>query len=64
MKIQKQDLIDYILGWGGVTSYSTGKYTITEIKSILSNSLAMLEDYQDGIEAMIERNKISEKASK
>ena len=64
MKIQKQDLIDYILGWGGVTSYCTGKYTLEEIKSILGNSLAMLEDHQDGIEAMIERNKFRTKSGK
>ena len=50
------DIGEYITGWLSAKQHSSSpSYTILEIKAMLHNATAMLEDSQDGIEAHFER---------
>lgn len=52
MKFTKEEIAAYVTGWLGA---SETLHDVTAISSMLKNSLAMLEDDQDGIEACKER---------
>ena len=53
-KYTKFEVAEYILGWSDADQEWLD---IEDIKSILYNSMRMLEDKQDGIEASYERRK-------
>ena len=55
MKIRSKDFLSYVEGWLGTEVVDRGFLTMESMKSALKNSLAMLEDHQDGIEAEMER---------
>lgn len=57
MKITKQDFFSYVEGWLSTEVSDRGNLTIENMKAALHNSLAMIEDDQDGIVAELERRK-------
>jgi hypothetical protein len=62
MKITPKQFSDYILGWLGVgDDGETMELTMDQMKAALKNSLAMLEDDQDGIVAVEERWELLQK---
>lgn len=50
-----EDFLEYVKGWLGVNSVRNNEIAIIEMKAALQNSLAMLEDTQDGIEFFVKR---------
>lgn len=51
-KFTKYQVIDYIIGW---SLHDQHLFSVEDIKSMLNNTLNMLEDGQDGIKATFER---------
>jgi hypothetical protein len=49
-----EQVFSYVEGWL-MSDADMENLSINEIKAMLHNSLAMLEDYQDGIEYYVER---------
>ena len=54
MGLAKDAIAEFILGY---SFDGQSWYSIEDIKGILGNATAMLEDEQDGIEAVFERRK-------
>jgi hypothetical protein len=61
IKITVADFVEYVLGWLGSDQISADELSIQSMKAVLHNSLSMISDYQDGIEAMIERREFNKK---
>lgn len=55
MKFTKQEIADYVTGW---LMAGEEAHDINAVASTLHNALAMVKDYQDGIEACKERGAI------
>ena len=56
----KEQFAKYVLGWLESYEYHLNELTMGNMKSALANSLAMIDDSQDGIEFYVERNQIQE----
>jgi len=50
-----EDFLEYVKGWLGANSVRSNEVTTEEMKAAMLNSLAMLEDSQDGIEFFVMR---------
>lgn len=57
MKIKTKDFLSYVEGWLSTEVSDRGFLTMESMKAALSNSLAMLEDDQDGIKAELKRKR-------
>lgn len=55
MKIKSKDFLSYVEGWLSTEVVDRGWLTLDSMKAALKNSLAMIDDHQDGIEAEMER---------
>ena len=64
MKITKQDFFSYIEGWLSTEVSDCGNLTMESMKAALHNSLAMIEDDQEGIIAELEWRNVSSVDSK
>ena len=66
MKITQKDYSDYVCGWLFVVEGDENleNLDLNNMESALGNALAMLDDYQDGIESYVERKSLAQSSNK